>query len=495
MVKSITVFKPPVPVWLGPGASEGAISIVTRDMDGTGKNTKKHTTRVRAAGGSYGLAEGTVSHRASLTSGSAMISVSGKHREGKLENSDRDSGSTSLHWDHESAGKHRVEFDGRYYTSEHGSAGPSDNPTPDARQSYRKFSIDSRLSGVMGVAGDYSFNLYGDTVDLEDKSQFGYTSTLDSVKMGLKGECNWADTADKWAVRANSLLERDDLEHSLSGNHQRVTGGIGIQADRNWRTATATFGARGDHVTDFDVNPGFSGGLRYAMAPRWNLKVNAGYTVRIPTFGQLFQPSHGSIDQVQGNPDLDKEKIYSADATLEFRKDKSHMFQVSLFRTETLDTIVYQRGADLIFQPVNGGRSWRHGLEATWKYTFEAGLTVDANAIVQASEVEDTGNQLTYTPPVKLKLSLQYALKAMGTRLETSLRYCGEQYSEIENREAEKLDDYSTVDVKAVQPFKIKSVAAEWFLTVENVFDADYEVHFGYPDDGVRFVSGLNLTF
>jgi vitamin B12 transporter len=30
-VKSITVFRPPVPVWLGSGASEGAISIVTHE--------------------------------------------------------------------------------------------------------------------------------------------------------------------------------------------------------------------------------------------------------------------------------------------------------------------------------------------------------------------------------------------------------------------------------------------------------------------------------
>lgn len=495
MVESITVFKPPVPVWLGPGASEGAISIVTRDMTGTGKDKKKHATRIRAAGGSYGLVEGTVSHRTHLTSGSVMISASGKHMDGKRDNSDRDSGSVSLHWDNKTAGGHRVEFDGRYYTSEHGSPGPLDNPTPNARQSYQKASIDSRISGIAGDAGDYCLNLYGDTIDLEDKSQSGFTSTLDDVKLGLKGEYNWFDDENRWAVRANGMAERDDLEHSLSGSHQRVTTGLGVQADRNWSALTVTLGARGDHVTDFDVNPGFSSGVKYAVTPQWALSVNAGYTVKIPTFGQLYQPSHGSIDQVRGNPDLDKEKIYSADAALEFRKDTSHHFQISLFRTETLDTIVYRRGSDLVSQPVNSGRSWRHGLEATWKYAFQAGLTVDANAILQDSEVEDTGNKLTYTPPVTFKLSLQYTLKVTGTRLETALRYSGEQFSEMENREAEKLDDYITVDVKAVQPFKIKAVAAEWFLTVENVFDADYEVHFGYPDDGVRFVSGVNLTF
>jgi iron complex outermembrane receptor protein len=351
------------------------------------------------------------------------------------------------------------------------------------------------MSGVAGDTGDYTLNLYGDAIDLEDKSQSGFTSTLNNVKLGLKGEYNWSGAEDKWAVRANGMVERDDLEHTLSGSHHRITGGIGVQADRRWRSVTATFGARGDHVSRFDFNPGVSAGLRYTLSPLWSVKINTGYTVKIPTFGQLYQPSHGSIDQVRGNPDLEKEKIYSTDAALEFRGDKSHHVQISLFRSETLDTIVYRRGVDLVLQPVNGGRSWRHGLEATWKYTFEAGLTVDANAILQDSGAEDTGNELTYTPSVKLKLSLQYAFEAVGTRLEAALRYCGEQFSEMENREAEKLDDYFTVDVKAIQPFKIKTVAAEWFLTAQNIFDTDYEVHFGYPDDGVRFVTGVNLTF
>jgi len=29
----------------------------------------------------------------------------------------------------------------------------------------------------------------------------------------------------------------------------------------------------------------------------------------------------------------------------------------------------------------------------------------------------------------------------------------------------------------------------------ENLFDADDEVHYGYPDDGIRFVAGVDLTW
>lgn len=110
---------------------------------------------------------------------------------------------------------------------------------------------------------------------------------------------------------------------------------------------------------------------------------------------------------------------------------------------------------------MNADRAWRHGVEATWKYGFASGLSLDFDAILQDSEVTDTGNELPYTPRVKLKLTMQYTLKDPGTRLETTLRYRSRQYSEAENREDQRIDAYTTVDVKVIQPFTIRTLAAE----------------------------------
>lgn len=35
----------------------------------------------------------------------------------------------------------------------------------------------------------------------------------------------------------------------------------------------------------------------------------------------------------------------------------------------------------------------------------------------------------------------------------------------------------------------------ELFLNIRNLFDKDFEIHHGYPGDGIRFVSGVNITF
>jgi iron complex outermembrane receptor protein len=120
---------------------------------------------------------------------------------------------------------------------------------------------------------------------------------------------------------------------------------------------------------------------------------------------------------------------------------------------------------------------------------------VDANAIVQDSELTDNGNALPYTPHVKLALTLRHTLASSGTRLETTLRYCGRQYSEAENRDAQRLNDYATVDLKGVQPFALNGIQVEGFIDVTNLFDKRFAVHYGYPDDGLRVLAGVNVTF
>ena len=496
-IESITVFKPPVPVWLGSGASEGAISIATKGIGSKKEAEKKQLTKLRTTVGSYGTLEASGSRQMQLESGSSvMASATGKHRDGKRANKDLDSGSLVLNWNGELDNNRSLEINGRYFTSESGSPGPVDNPTPNARQSYEKASFDGRLSGLAGETGDYVLNFYGDTTEVEDQSESGSVSTLEDDKVGVKGEYNWNDTADAWAVRTSAVLENDDLDHTLSGEHNRITAGLGLQADRKWQDWTLTGGLRGDQVTGFGFNPGVSTGVHHVLGAGWSFKANIGHSVNIPTFGQLYQPAHGSIDQVRGNPDLDKEKILAMDAGFEYNWDKTAQVQLTLFRSDTNDPILYRRDPiSLIYSPINGDDAWRQGIELNAKYTFSKRLSLEANLILQDSEVEDTGKELTYTPNIKSKLALLAKLPRTETRVETSLRYTGKQYSEMENIEAQRLDDYLSVDFKATQPFKLAGMQAEWFFNLENLFDTDYEIHYGYPDEGIRFLTGINLTF
>jgi iron complex outermembrane receptor protein len=187
MIESVTVFKPPVPVWLGPGASEGAINIQTRDLTTSSREKKEPSTTIMVGGGSFGLVQGSGSEVVSLGDGKFLFTGSASHRDGKRENSDMDDASFSASWNREDKGGKRYEANSRYYTADYASSGPADNPTPDAWQRYRKASFDGRFSGPMGEKGTYSLVPDFDLTALSDHSQSGFTSTLTDYKAGFKG--------------------------------------------------------------------------------------------------------------------------------------------------------------------------------------------------------------------------------------------------------------------------------------------------------------------
>lgn len=79
----------------------------------------------------------------------------------------------------------------------------------------------------------------------------------------MKAENSW--TQDSLNLRLHGILEREDVDHTLSGTHHRVTAGLGAQSDRNWDDFIMTLGLRGDHTTDFAYSPRFSSGLSYKL--------------------------------------------------------------------------------------------------------------------------------------------------------------------------------------------------------------------------------------
>lgn len=495
MIESVTVFKPPVPVWLGPGATDGAINIVTRNLSAARPGSKEKTTTVMAAAGSFGSIEGSASHIVPVAGGNMMITGAGAHTDGKRDNSDKNEGNFSAYWNREGEDGKKLEVNGRYYLSEFGSIGPVDNITPNARQRYQKGSLDARLAGMLSETGSYSINTYGDMVNLRDRSQSGFISTLDDIKTGIKSAITWSGERGLWDLRVGGLLERDDLDHTLTGKHHRAMADLNSQYDRRFGSLTGTVGLRGNYTDDFDFNPGFTGGLGYALSEKDLIRSKVGYTVNVPTFGQLYQTSHGSIDQVRGNPDLDKERVLSYDLGIEHKFGKDRLFQATLFGVETRDLIISRRGADNIYRPVNIERAQRQGVELTMKYGWEAGFSAEVNAVFQTSRDGETGADLPYTPKTRLKSTLQYTIPGIKTRLEGVVRYEGARFSEIENLESQRLDPYTVVDVKAIQPFPMKGYSGEWFIKINNVFNTAYESHLGYPDDGIRFNTGIQIRF
>ena len=128
-------------------------------------------------------------------------------------------------------------MNGRYYEAEYGTPGPTDNLTPDARQRYRKGSLDTRYAGIMGEKGTFTVNMYGDMTNMQDKTQSGLTYTLDDRKLGLKADTTFSESEGLWDLRIggyrNGTISTIRWRRGIIASRN----GLSSQYDRRFRTA------------------------------------------------------------------------------------------------------------------------------------------------------------------------------------------------------------------------------------------------------------------
>jgi len=493
MVKRVDVFKPPVPVWIGPGGTAGAVNILLANPP-AGSDKKQKTTRIGVQGGSFGKVGANASRLMLLDGHQVRITAAGNHRDGRRTNSDSDNGSVSFQWDLPSRETVEYDLNGRYYQSGHGSPGRTDNPTPNARQSYRKGALDLGIKGLWGETCDYELKTYLDVTRLEDESDTGLTSNLDALTCGIKNETNWSGDNDRWAVRLSGNLARDSIDHTLSGDHHRDHASFGLQGDRVFGGITASLGTRCDYTSDFDFQPAVTGGVSIPIGARTRAKINAGYGTNVPTFGQLYQPSHGSIDQVRGNPDLKEEHVWNLSTGVSWCVTKDNTVEVTAFREDTDDLIVYREGADQIHRPVNIDGAYRQGIEAVAGWKLNASANIEVSCLLQESRNRENDKNLTYTPDQKIKATLNWTFPTQ-TRSITTVSFVSRQFSDLENTSEKQVDGYTCIDLKLIQPVHFQRWQCECFVSIMNLLDEAYEVHHGYPDDGFRVTAGINFNF
>ncbi len=492
MVSRVDVFKPPVPVWLGPGATAGAINIVLTDR-GDKKTAGEKPTRIGLSGGSFGKVGVTASRLFHPGEHRLRLSAAGNHKDGRRENSDGDNGSFSFQWDLPKKSAITYDIGGRYYQSEHGSPGPLYNLTPDARQSYQNGQLDARMQGAVGKTGGYDLKAYLDITHLKDEAQAGFTSTLDALTAGLKNETNWSTEDNRWAFRFSGGLAADRIDHTLTGDHHREHTSVGLQGDRNFSSVIATLGGRMDYSSDYGFQPAADSGISVSFG-RNRLKLNSGYNVNIPSFSQLYQPSHGSIDQVRGNPDLTEESVWTISAGFSRKIAEGRNFEITLFHEDIDDKISYEDGEDGLKRPANIEGSWRRGIETIVNWKLSKTAAIDMSWVWQESENRDNKKELTYAPDQKFKTTLRWTLPT-GTRTETTLNCVGSHFSDIANSPEKKVDGYTTVDLKLIQPVTFAKSRMELSVLLVNLFDKAYDVHYSYPDDGFRVTAGVTLDF
>jgi len=232
-----------------------------------------------------------------------------------------------------------------------------------------------------------------------------------------------------------------------------------------------------------------SGGAEWQLGKHWRVRSTLARSFSLPGFNDLYWP-------VLGNPNLRPERGLNAELGLQYQAGNWDM-QLAHFQILIQDWIQWRPGADGQWRPLNLLEGWSRGLEwrGQWHKKFGGGvqLRVQAQyAYTRASDLKASnealkGKQLIYVP--EHQGSIQEILFFKNWECRLIQRMSGKRYSSADN-------------LSSVAAFGLADLYAAWHkktfsanLSLQNLFNRQYEIVAFQPMPGIQLQAGLNWRF
>ncbi|GAN33155.1 MAG: TonB-dependent receptor [Candidatus Brocadia sp. AMX2] len=260
-------------------------------------------------------------------------------------------------------------------------------------------------------------------------------------------------------------------------------------------TLNLTLGVRHDQYSDFGGQTSPRAGLAWAFMKDAALKLLYGEAFRAPNFVELFTDNNPAI---QGNGDLDPEKIKTYEIGLSYQFNKHVTSSMNYFYNDIEDLIVLRdmESNQNIRQYENFGNARVQGIEAETKVNIIKDNYVFMNYSFQHSEDND-GNDLPFVAKHKGNFGVNvHYWKYINTNLSTF----------VSGRRSREGDDPRS-DLPAYALLNLSVIGKGFFKTMEvqgtvfNLLDKDYSDPgpISIPDDFPRpertFFVGLSYQF
>src|SRR5690606_20083636 len=186
------------------------------------------------------------------------------------------------------------------------------------------------------------------------------------------------------------------------------------------------------------------------------------------------------------NPDLRPEKSRSYELGLNWQATASTSLDIAFYQTTLRDVIMSTAPSYL---PYNVASAKVTGVEATLAHRFDDRWGVKASVDLKQPIDEETDNDLPYRERFKAVAEVNFA-PIEKLDLTARLIYGGSRYADPAN--SKKLDHYVTADFVALYSIDKQS---QLKLSVENIFDKDYQTSSGYIAPGRTINVGLTRNF
>jgi len=359
-----------------------------------------------------------------------------------------------------------------------------DAKAPSANEAYT-----TAFSGKLGARVDHTSD-WSSTVE--------FSSGLDHSRNFRKG----VDGSDRFETKRYGVFVSTEKQFDTGNVSHVVTGGV--EAYREEVDATTAYAETsrnlvavfGQYSLEYDALR-FEGGLRYdyneqfgdvvtynlgasyEILPDLVLRSSFGTGFRAPTFNELYYPGYA-------NADLQPEKSRSYEIGFNWQASANTSLDMAFYQTWLRDAIMSTAPSYL---PYNIARAQVTGFEATLAHRFNDSWGVKGSIDLKRPIDEDTDNDLAYRERVKATAEVNFK-PVEKLDLTARMRYGGSRYTSAAN--TTKLDPYVTADFIALYDIDKQS---QLKLSVENIFDKDYQTASGYNAPGRSFNIGLTRNF
>ena len=392
--------------------------------------------------------------------------------------------------------------------SNRGVAGSVNFPSPQARRNEQRNLYNLGLNERITSSFQLKSRLYSQKFDQVFRNTGIYSHHINSA-IGISLQTSWTITPSFTLINGEEL-RKDRLKSTDVGKHIRTTHSIYMQAEIKhplftfrklplyWRFFPAF---RWDSYSDVksQICPELGFVLSSGKEATVAIKANLGKSFRVPSFNDLYWPEDA---YTKGNPYLKPETSTNFDIGLLLRQIKSSLFQIELtyFKNNITDLIVWDAGPDWKWTPQNIGKAKIFGFEHIWtirilenKAYFKIVHTW-MKAIDETPGSPEKGSPLIYRPKNKIDINTGFKYKIF--HLNFDYRFVGKRrYFNYGIYKYDDLNAYHLLNGNLGCYFSLFGFNINTRVEVWNIMNKSIYIIDGYPIPRREFRLYLGIKY
>ena len=406
-------------------------------------------------------------------------------------------------------GRHsELRFIHNFFQSGRGAAGSITWPTPLARRKENRrltsLEYEDQVSPQFRMKmksylhkNDQRFNDPGGWIPVDSRHENNI--------IGADAQVRWTPTS-AFILTTGGEIRQERLSSTDLGEQNRLTRGFYVQSEigRAFRLFRQPIYIRWIPAMRWDgysemrsqVCPKIGFIISSGQSANISIRGNLGRSFRVPSFNDLYWPEDAFA---RGNPDLKPEVGTNLDIGLSLSRIRTNLFQIDLtyFRNDITDLIIWESGPDWIWTPKNVGRTRISGLESGWTFRFP-----DNRAYLQMSHTwmqavdktlssPDEEKRLIYRPDHKFDVSAGLTLGRFDANL--NYRIVGKRYTSADNTTS--LPAYKLLNGNINYVFVLSELTIRTKVQVQNLLNGSVYILEGYPIPGREFRLSVNIEY